>query len=571
MLCAAFLFVINNAFTKKSSEYLWFLFVIALMITATYLDFSSATLAHTGSKEFQGIVSIENIIRNSIDTIWMIAFVLLLAHKSHSIYECSFNARIKEAWRLHAIFMGGAFVICVFLTFITSENVTLAVGTLAIVFGWASAVYISNAANPLMMASAITWLSFFGLWMVMHLGQHTYKYDFGHLSTASLLLSQLALTWHIFVLLEKKATENYVRLEGTPSHWPSSEQTISNWPSSLNGNEEHKARQGEFLATMSHELRTPLSCIIAVSRMLSGDEQTSKLIRKDMGTVERLALQLLRTVDEGLAFVRQEPPKEVSTSQTVFMAHLLRDMKSVASWLAQQHRNSLVFLAVKNIPAQLCFDEQRVRQILINLISNATRYCQDGQITLGVAIREKAGKPHLEWLIEDTGCGMDIDEQKKFFAPFTKSRNSQGLGLGLALVKQLSSEIDGHVSLRSVKGQGTRFKVSIPVLFTDRDSVIQSELEQYEVDPESRTRIPSPIALLPNAEIQDLNLSKLRKIVKLGQLSEVESWIQKAYSLRNLSPESLRLLDRIKAAVAVVDLEEVLSLLDQVDTPLSFI
>ena len=329
-------------------------------------------------------------------------------------------------------------------------------------------------------------------------------------------------------------------------------------------------RQAEFLATMSHELRTPLACVVGLSRMLAANEEFGATLRKDMGTVERLAVQLLRTVDDGLAFVRQEQVQGDVSSRQVQMAHLLRDIKSLATWLSKQQRNDLRFMRVRNIPSQLYFDEQKVRQILINLISNAARYCQDGEIVLGVTLRESVGRPVLEWLVEDTGRGMDEQEQRQFFEPFSKSRDSQGLGLGLALVKRLVHEVDGEINLQSEKGRGTRVRISIPVQ-TQGDGESQADLDD---DAESRypeERVSAPMALLPHGDLEYLNLSKLKKLVKLGQLSEIESWLAHAKSLQGLGPESHRLLTKIEAAVKVVDLPEIQALVDQVDTPLSFV
>lgn len=330
-------------------------------------------------------------------------------------------------------------------------------------------------------------------------------------------------------------------------------------------------RQSEFLATMSHELRTPLACVVGLSRMLAASEEYGNALRKDMGTIERLAVQLLRMVDDGLAFVRQEPEEAENVSKKVHMAHLLRDVKSLAAWLAKQQRNEIRFLKVRNIPGYLYFDEQRVRQILINLLSNAARYCQDGEIVLGVALRGRVGEPHvLEWLVEDTGRGMDAQEQLLFFNPFSKSRDSQGLGLGLALVKRLVHEVQGEIKLQSEKGRGTRFRISIPVELQETlDS--QEDLDEEAENPSPDDRVSAPMALLPHVDLEVLNLSTLKKLVRLGQLSEIESWLEHAKSLPGLGLDSQRLLRKIENAVKVVDLPEIQALIDQVDTPLSFV
>ena len=334
--------------------------------------------------------------------------------------------------------------------------------------------------------------------------------------------------------------------------------------------EEYLRRQSEFLATMSHELRTPLSCVVGLSRLLSSNEEFGPALRKDMGTIERLSVQLLNTVDEGLAFVRQEPGSGGAEFQVVQMAHLLRDMKSLAHWLADQQRNKLHFHRVRNIPYQLRFDEQKVRQILINLLSNAARYCRDGQITLGVALRESKRSLALEWLIEDTGRGMSPEEQKIFFDPFTKSRDSQGLGIGLALVKRLVDDLDGTISVHSEVGVGTRFRVSLPVRHVQTASLAE-DLDDDSRHPDFEEKASMPMVLLPHNDLNSLDLGTLRRYLKLGQLSEIEQWLDRAKSMKHLAPESSRFVQKLDEAVRMVDLDAIQSLIDQVDTPLSFI
>lgn len=182
-------------------------------------------------------------------------------------------------------------------------------------------------------------------------------------------------------------------------------------------------RRREFLATMSHELRTPISCIAGMSRLIASAQGHDEILRKDMGTIERLAVQLINTVDSGLAFVRREPGEQLR-SDGVRMRWLLRDMRVVGEWLANQNRNAFEFFRFTEVPSRLFFDEQRMRQVLINLMSNAARYCQDGKVSLSLRIVTGGGgsSVHLVWYVEDTGRGMSEAEMKKYLQPFVKSR-----------------------------------------------------------------------------------------------------------------------------------------------------
>lgn len=329
-------------------------------------------------------------------------------------------------------------------------------------------------------------------------------------------------------------------------------------------------RQSQFLATMSHELRTPLSAVVGLSRMIAASNEYEDSLSRDMGTIERLAVQLLRTVDDGLAFVRGESPVSESSMQEVRMRYLVRDVRVMSKWLAEQQGNRFYMMKSEALPTRLFFDEQRMRQILVNLVSNAARYCNDGEIAISVSARETKGQWMLIWLVEDTGRGMDDEELERFFAPFAKSRDSQGLGLGLPLVRKLVHELRGELKVKSEKGNGTRLRVQIPV---ERHQSQDSGPMDVEPDHPGKDEGPvsAPMALLPHDDLARLDLKRLRSFIKLGQISEIEHWIEMSKLEESLCMESKRLLVKVERAMRQMDLRGVDELLDQVDTPVSFL
>lgn len=328
------------------------------------------------------------------------------------------------------------------------------------------------------------------------------------------------------------------------------------------------ALQRDFLATMSHELRTPLASVVGLCRMLGDDEALPERARKDMGTVERMAVHLLRMVDDGLAYVRQRGKEEPVMRKPVNMRFLLRDMESVSRWLSQRQDNEFTMLKVRNMPPVLHFDEQRLRQVLINLVSNAGLYCHHGQVSLGVAFKAADNESTLSWLISDSGRGMSPEEVKKVFEPFVKSRDSQGLGLGLALVKKLVEDMEGTIRVQSQIGLGTQFYISIPVS-VEGESLEGICLDNQASDRQSEAGVSRPMALLPDVELDRLQLDDLRAHLRLGQLSEIEEWIKSVESAAGLSAEAERFLRKVRQAAADVDLAAIKLLIDQIDTPLS--
>jgi len=328
------------------------------------------------------------------------------------------------------------------------------------------------------------------------------------------------------------------------------------------------ALQRDFLATMSHELRTPISSLVGLCRLLAADEQLSLRVRRDLGTMERLALMVLELVDDGLAYVRQrEDPLPLQTRR-VNMRVLLRDLESVGRWLAYQQGNRFHLLPVKTLPAFLEFDERRLRQIMINLLSNAGNYCHKGEITLGLAAQPSGNTFHLEWVVSDTGRGMSEDELRRVFEPFVKSRDSHGMGLGLALVKRLVDEVKGSIKVQSSPGMGSYFLVRLPaqLVLTSGDDPPDSGMgADKDTAAQNDAPITEPMALMDEVEVGFLELDGLKRCAKLGQLSEIEQWIS-LNKTRHLSPEACRFIDRVGCAVQDVDLEKVSHIITQAQT-----
>lgn len=317
------------------------------------------------------------------------------------------------------------------------------------------------------------------------------------------------------------------------------------------------ALQRDFLATMSHELRTPIASLIGIARVLGANDAIPARERRDMGTIERLALMVLEIVDEGLAYVRERGQKPNLQSKNVNIRTLLRDLDSVGKWLARQQGNSFRLMQPKSFPSSLEFDERRVRQIIINLLSNAGRYCQGGEITLGLQVAYASGQIYLEWMVTDTGRGFDSSEIDKMFLPFVKSRDSHGLGLGMTLVKKLAEEMGGSVKVLSTKGSGSYFLVRMPAGLSRQtpDSVLEDG-ELNNSIPSKSEAITEPLPLVSISEISLNDLEELKRLAKLGQLSKIEEWIQWAKN-KELSDASRKFVGRIETACEEIEMDQI--------------
>lgn len=323
------------------------------------------------------------------------------------------------------------------------------------------------------------------------------------------------------------------------------------------------ALQRDFVATMSHELRSPMASLIGIGRMLAAHDEISAGIKRDLGTMERLALMMLEMIDDGLAYVRDNGAMAPIRRKPTDMRVLLRDLHSVGKWLAKQQGNTFRLLPPKSLPPMLDLDERRLRQIIINLLSNAGRFCTGGEIALGLQVQHKGRKFELEWIVSDTGRGINAREVEGLFEPFVKSRDSTGMGLGLAVIKRLTQEIGGTIKVLSSAGMGAYFALThiadhVPEkandIYDSSDLDFPSSLSQLD--------ITEPMALMDQQEIGDLDLERLKKYVKLGQLTEIENWLTQQ-TTKSLSSSAQKFMTRVSNAVELLDLERLSLIISQ--------
>jgi signal transduction histidine kinase len=227
---------------------------------------------------------------------------------------------------------------------------------------------------------------------------------------------------------------------------------------------EHKS---QFVASMSHELRTPLNAIIGLTEMMVknaarfGTEKAQEPLQR----VNRAGTHLLGLINQVLDLSKIEAGKLELNPQTVQLASLINEVIGTAGQLAEQNKNRLVVDAQENLGA-LTVDPMRLRQILLNLLSNACKFTKEGEVKLR-ARRVANGGRWIELAIADTGIGMTPEQQAKLFEEFSQADASTaqrfgGTGLGLALSRKLARMMGGDVTVTSEAGKGSVFTVRLP-------------------------------------------------------------------------------------------------------------
>ncbi len=241
-----------------------------------------------------------------------------------------------------------------------------------------------------------------------------------------------------------------------------------------------------FLANMSHELRTPLNGILGYAQLLERDKGLQDKHYDAVQIIRRSGEHLLTLINDVLDLAKIEAGKLELHVAECHVSMLLNDIAELFRLRATQKR--LTFItdwqphgAEKGLPLVIMADEKRLRQILLNLLSNAVNYTQQGHIKLSV----QRSANLLHFAVEDTGIGIEAEQLEQIFLPFQQLKNahfhSEGTGLGLAITQVLVNMMGGQLQVRSRPGQGSVFHFSarfpMPTEAQDNEPEINAEQE----------------------------------------------------------------------------------------------
>ncbi|GLT19787.1 hypothetical protein GCM10007938_35700 [Vibrio zhanjiangensis] len=235
--------------------------------------------------------------------------------------------------------------------------------------------------------------------------------------------------------------------------------------------------KSSFLANMSHEIRTPLNGVIGISEVLS-DTPLTATQRDYVDTIETSSHLLLNLINDILDFSKIESGMLVISPNSTNLRESIYDIASIVSTKAQEKGIDLKVTVSVNTPYCLIIDDHRLRQVLMNFMSNAVKFTDKGEVHLCVTTREiKAASALVEFSVQDSGIGIDEKQQQKIFEPFAQedestTRQFGGTGLGLAISTQLVELMGGKIGLESQKNHGSRFffELLLPVTQMDYDS-----------------------------------------------------------------------------------------------------
>lgn len=237
--------------------------------------------------------------------------------------------------------------------------------------------------------------------------------------------------------------------------------------------------KSQFLANVSHELRTPMNAIIGMTELSLG-ETLSPLVREYLTTVQSSAHSLLELLNEILDFSKIESGKFVLQSKPFHVRELVAALHRMNEFRASRKGLKLQCEVDGNVPDRLVGDSKRLQQVLVNLLSNALKFTDRGEISLEIRARKISDEAAtLTFTVSDTGIGISPADQQRIFAPFTQAddtstRRHGGTGLGLAIASDLIRAMGGNLEVQSELGKGSRFSFELSLAREQVEAIVRA-------------------------------------------------------------------------------------------------
>ena len=335
--------------------------------------------------------------------------------------------------------------------------------------------------------------------------------------------------------------------------------------------------KSNFLANMSHEIRTPINAVLGMDEMILR-EATEENIIEYATSIKRAGETLLSLVSDILDFSKIESGKMTLINEPYNVPDLINDMINVFSLRMRQKGLSFITEIDSNIPKVLVGDEIRIKQIALNILSNAFKYTKEGYVKLKISSIIENDKCKLLFSVEDTGSGIKKEALERLFETFEridekKNRHIEGSGLGLNITKNLLKMMGSDINVKSVYGRGSIFSFELCQDIIDKTPIgeISSEVVKTGVHEKNTEEFIAPKGRVLVVDDNMVNLTVMKGLLKKTQI-KVDLALSGAEALRltklnkyhlifmdHLMPE----LDGIETFARMKEMEENLN----IDTP----
>ncbi len=245
--------------------------------------------------------------------------------------------------------------------------------------------------------------------------------------------------------------------------------------------------KGDFLANMSHEIRTPMNAIVGMCELILREDDISENVRDKCFNIQSSSRSLLSIINDILDFSKIESGKMEIIESKFNIASLLNDVINMTVTRKGDKKIEIMVDADPNIPCGLIGDEVRIRQVIINLMTNAVKFTNSGVVLLKVSQTKQSYGINLKVVVEDSGIGITEENLEKLFESFQqvdtrKNREIEGTGLGLAICKRLVTQMGGYINVSSEYGKGSTFSFVIPLkVCDDKPFISVKKADEYKV------------------------------------------------------------------------------------------
>jgi signal transduction histidine kinase len=256
--------------------------------------------------------------------------------------------------------------------------------------------------------------------------------------------------------------------------------------------EQANQTKSAFLANMSHEIRTPLGAILGFAELLKDNRNSQDENSRFLEIILRNGKTLTRIIDDILDLAKVESGKLETEEVSMDLLKLTEEVIDLFREKAREKSIRLTIRSDEAFPKEIYSDPTRIRQILINILGNAVKFTDTGEVRLSLRAFPRDEKTAIELLVEDTGVGIDKEQQERLFQPFvqadnTTSRKYGGTGLGLVLSLRLARALGGSIEiLRSIPGEGSTFRVNFLARLPSREGSVVTRLAASNAPSETK-------------------------------------------------------------------------------------
>lgn len=283
--------------------------------------------------------------------------------------------------------------------------------------------------------------------------------------------------------------------------------------------EEAVKAKSAFLSNMSHEIRTPINAMLGMDEIILRESNESNIIEY-ASRIQSAGSMLLSLINDILDFSKIEAGKMEIVPENYDVAEVINELYNLIYFRAENKGLKANFNIAHDIPAMLNGDALRIKQICMNVLTNAVKYTERGHITFDMKCRRMTdGTVFLDISVEDTGMGIKEEEISKLFSSFdrineNRTKYIEGTGLGMSITKSLLDLMGGSISVKSVYGEGSTFYVSIPQQIIDGTEIGHFKINPNVEKPKYKESLVAPEADILIVDDNEMNLMVVKGLIK---------------------------------------------------------